>query len=571
MDLEALAREPSPESWRLLCQGLDKLSVPEAQAAIVKLEPLLATWQDELRATMCGMTWDDEFFAGQPNPRSSIVRHLRFDRIFSGRYDHSMRMRTQLIVPAIASLAAAEGTQQLTMINLSYQLDDAGVAALARAQNFHALKELAIASCGIRNRSTLEALASAPFYGQLDKLTISSSEITGTQVSALFPAARPKELRLGGNPLGFEGATANMNAIGTTPIALELSDCDLSNASMLMLAMANIELTSLDIGNNIIDDPGFETLFGRALRAKSLTASQNAIGARGVQALVDADWPLESLDLSDNALDDDAAIALAGRGPASLTDLNLADNDITAIGLARLIGSDRLANLTSLGVGTNRISSIGELTSMVGKLESLNLAHNRLGDGIRSLAAIESESLTSLDLASNVITIRAFEELTGAAWFSRLTYLNLSGNALGPAAGVVFGPWTALKRLVLARTELGDEGVQALCGAGLALEYLQLDHCGLGDAALEAIAASSYIHTIEELSISDNAITARGVAALLAAKPKRLVQLRIGDNRIDDDAAEQLARWDQLLHVAVDEAGPKSKAALAKRPVRCCP
>ena len=123
MSIAELAHEPTPENWRLLCQALDNLSVADAADAIASIEPLLETWPDKLRATMCGMTWDDEFFAGKPNPRSTIVRYLRFDRLFTGRYDHSIRMRPQLQATQVGTMSRAEGMNHLTWINLNNQLD----------------------------------------------------------------------------------------------------------------------------------------------------------------------------------------------------------------------------------------------------------------------------------------------------------------------------------------------------------------------------------------------------------------------------------------------------------------
>jgi Leucine Rich repeat len=87
------------------------------------------------------------------------------------------------------------------------------------------------------------------------------------------------------------------------------------------------------------------------------------------------------------------------------------------------------------------------------------------------------------------------------------------------------------------------------------------------------LASSPTLAKLEYLSLGNNAITERGVRALHAAKPARLNQLHIGDNRIDDEAAFELAKWDELLYVDVDgnPIGKRAEAAIAKRPVRCCP
>lgn len=552
----------------MLCQALAAMAVPDAVAAIATLEPWLATWDDELRATMCGMTWDDQFFAGQPDPRSSIVRYLRFDRYFAGRYDHRSRRRGGAITaPAIRALVSSPDTRYLTRINLSHQLDEACVLELAAAQHFTALKFLQLDGAQIEHRTTLGALASAPFYHQLEKLSLYGCDLAGSQVDALFLPARPKRISLSGNPLGPEGAREIAAAIGTRPIALELRNCGLGDEGAKALAAASLELAELALDDNGLGDAGLIGLAGGTLRARSLSLARGKITSRGVAALVEAGWPLEVLTLRDNALDDDAAVLLARQ--ATLRSLAVYDNDLTAVGLAHLIGG--LESLTELEAGTNRIAGLGELSSSIDKLELLSLEHNRLGDGIRSLAAIQSESLRYLNLGSNVVDVRTFEELTGAAWFSRLESLVLSQNPLGPGAGVVFGAWTAMKSLELADTQLGDEGVEALCGAGLVVKQLDLARCQVSDAGISAIAGSSFIHVIEELDLRGNAITARGISALLAARPKCLKQLKLSGNRIDDDATAALARWEQLLYLDLEQVGPASEAALAKRPARCCP
>ena len=90
--IEELARSPSPESWRLLCEALAALPEREGSERAAEIEPALAAWDDDLRATMCGMDWDDRFFAGNPDPRSAIVRFLRFDTCSA-----STRVRSRII------------------------------------------------------------------------------------------------------------------------------------------------------------------------------------------------------------------------------------------------------------------------------------------------------------------------------------------------------------------------------------------------------------------------------------------------------------------------------------------
>ena len=571
MSIAELAREPSPEHWRLLCQALDKLSVQDTDAAITSIEPLLDSWPDKLRATMCGMTWDDEFFAGRPNPRSTIVRYLRFDRLFTGRYDHSIRMRPQLQAAQVGVMSRSDGMKHLTWINLGNQLDATGISMLAQGTHFEQLRTLKLSSSNAGDGACLAQLAGSEFYGRLEELDLSNSEITDATVARLFPTkAGPRELRLSGNRLGAKGAAMIAKRVKRWLHRLDLGSCNLGDLGCAELSQIAQPLDSLVLDSNGVTDRGLFSLVAGPLEVSELSLAHGEITQLG--NLLDAEWPLAKLHFGDNVLDDATALLLAKRAPNTLTSLTLSDNDITAVGLAALLGSPRLEQLEQLDLATNRIGAFPSGGAKLGKLEHLSLAYNRLGDGIRALAAIDSDALTHLDLSNNLVDVRALEELTGASWFSRLTMLNLSHNPLGPGAGVVFGAWP-IETLSLSNTGLGDRGAMTLFDAGLQPKSLDLDGCELTDDTLLHLASSPTLAKLEYLSLDNNAITERGVRALHAAMPARLKQLRIGDNRIDDEAAFELAKWDELLYLDVDgnPIGKRAEAAIAKRPVRCCP
>ena len=108
-ELEQLARDPSPESWRLLCEGLAALPEDAALTGIERIEGILDAWPDELRATMCTLGWDDTFLAGQPDPRSRIIRYFRFDSVFLGRYGGLMMRNPRLSSTNLRAFCAAPG------------------------------------------------------------------------------------------------------------------------------------------------------------------------------------------------------------------------------------------------------------------------------------------------------------------------------------------------------------------------------------------------------------------------------------------------------------------------------
>ncbi|MEO8707270.1 MAG: hypothetical protein ABI867_45000 [Kofleriaceae bacterium] len=572
MDLAELVREPSPESWRRLCEALDRMETAAALAAIAQLEPALEAWPDELRATMCGMTWDDEFFAGTPNPRSTIVRYLRFDRTFSGRYDFSMRVRGRDLTPAtMRAMCGSDGVRHLTRVHLGYQLDAPGVVELAQCAYFERLAWLNLNGCAM-SRDALSELAQAEFFGRLDMLSLYNCKITDDFVDALFDSrGAPRSLSLSSNAIGTAGARVIATGIHSTTRRLEVAGCELDADAAA--ALATIEsLVELEIGGNAIGDAGLERLTGGALRLSTLEITGDSIGTDGIRTLCDSGWPLAELVLRDNAIDDAAALYLAAHGPRTLAKLDLHDNDLSARGLAALIDSERLANLRELDVSANRIGAHDRLAPAMRGLVALRLAHNRLGDGIRALAAIESDTLRDLNLAHNAIDAAAFQELTGASWFGGLATLDLRGNPLGVGAGVLFGAWP-IAELVLSSTGLGDDGVAALVASGLHPKTLELDDCDLGDAALEAIADSPICERLEILSVRRNRITDRGVQALVDRAPRRLTQIRFDRNLVGDAGVIALAQWPQLLHVgaANNPFGKPGEAALEALPSRCCP
>src|SRR5262249_44731037 len=203
------------------------------------LEHELAQWPDELRATMCGMTWDDQFFDGEPNPRSTIVRYLRFDRHFSGRYNDGLRMRGRdLDADTMRAMCASPGVRHLTRINFAYQLDARGVGELATCPHFHALEELSLEGCTIGNApGVIAALATAPFFGRLNKLELYNTNIAGADVEPLLVEPGPKTIGLGSNPLGVAGAHAIARRLrGETERGLRVNKCDLGNEGMGVLA-----------------------------------------------------------------------------------------------------------------------------------------------------------------------------------------------------------------------------------------------------------------------------------------------------------------------------------------------
>ena len=251
----------------------------------------------------------------------------------------------------------------------------------------------------------------------------------------------------------------------------------------------------------------------------------------------------------------------------------LADNDVTAAGLAAIVGSDALAGLTHLDLATNRIGAVADLAPTMRGLVSLQLDHARIGGGIRALAKVEADSLRELRLVGNALDAAALQDLTAAAWFGGLATLDLADNPLGPGAGVLVGT-RLLDHLVLSRTHLGDDGLAALCAGELAPKHLALDGCQLTDAGVEVLAASPIARRLETLRLAGNAITDRGGLALVRSPLLgKLKSLYLNANQLADDGVVALAAWNGPVHVTVDGNlhGKRGAAAIDALPARCCP
>lgn len=576
--IEELARDPSPESWRLLCEALADLPEAEAMSRIATIESDLEAWDPKLRATMCGMDWDNRFFAGTPDPRSTIVRFLRFDRIFFGRHG-GMRMRSPYLgISQMAGLASSPAAGRLTRMDFSYHpLGEGGVRALARGRHFTSLVELRLTNCNLDSEA-MQVLAGAPFYSQLREVSIRSNDLRGHAIAPLVATEdlALERLELGGNPLGVEGAAVLADARPASLLELELSDCSLGVEGASALSRhARSPLDKLDVSSSGLGDDGLAALASGSLRARALTLSNDSLTRVGLLALLRASWPLVSLTLSNNAIDDDAVRSLVDFAPETLEELTIEDNDVTGAGLAALLGSDRLA-LRTLNVTGNRVDAeaMRRLGRTMRTIQALWLGENRVEDeGVGHLAGAQADQLRELSLVRNGVTARALERLTGAPWFGGLTTLDLAYNPLGAAAGLVLGARPLLS-LTLTACGLGDEGAVALAAAEFRPTTLALSECDLTDRGVEAIASSPILSNVETLSLGRNHITDRGVLTLVRSKHTSSVKVvHLEGNRIGDIGAVALAEWGGPLafHVEGNPIGAHGKSALKALPPRCCP
>lgn len=167
---------------------------------------------------------------------------------------------------------------------------------------------------------------------------------------------------------------------------------------------------------------------------------------------------------------------------------------LTLEGLATLLGTRRLRNLTSLGF------------------------HGQsLGDDGAALVAREGPhafpSLVELALTRDHVCAEGLRALARTRWFTGLERLALDGNELGPdgAAELADVRFRKLKRLSLGQNRIGSDGAAALAqSAGLAsVERLWLNGNGIGVTGGEALLQSPNLGRVTTLVLDGNPIGAR--------------------------------------------------------------
>lgn len=177
-------------------------------------------------------------------------------------------------------------------------------------------------------------------------------------------------------------------------------------------------------------------LFPDAKTAKRLRLRNAELTDSGAKHLADSAPLLEELDLGDNLIRDQGALALSTL--PKLRSLNLYGNQITDIGASGLV---------------NRLA-----------LEELNLCGNQLaGAGLSAITA-QSERFTKLHLGFLQMQDHGAAIVAQASW-PKLKELNLRLNQLSARAIPAFlysGRFPALKYLGIEENPLGDEIVREL-------------------------------------------------------------------------------------------------------------
>lgn len=270
-----------------------------------------------------------------------------------------------------------------------------------------------------------------------------------------------------------------------------------------------------------------------------------------------------------------------------LRELRLDGPAVDTHGLQQLLGSSRLASLTTLdiksyspnpvemeaianspfldrletlhwtenGGGLSSISILAKATGLP-NLRKLYLRDNRLQKtDIRSFARSDLLGrLETLDLSTNRLGADGVADLAKSPRANRLRRLDLSTNSLGVADVSTLARSQHLERLgslFLRNNRLLDAGARALSNApGLAgLTCLQLSYNGIGVEGVKALAGAPP-GQLEILDLSWNPLTGEGVRALARSRAlANLVALNLSYCQVDDDALHALAESPYLNHL----------------------
>jgi hypothetical protein len=162
-------------------------------------------------------------------------------------------------------------------------------------------------------------------------------------------------------------------------------------------------------------------------------------------------------------------------------------------------------------------------------LVCLDVGDNHLGgDGFRQLTGGDRlPALRRLDAARIGLGSAGMTELTARPLATKLRYLNLGGNALGPNAAASLAETDLRNSCVLDLSEnrLGDEGVTHLLrGPWVSgLLHLDLSENGIGAAGADALMSSPKFDGLIAIDVRGNAIPSRMRSALRLRFDERIL------------------------------------------------
>lgn len=339
-----------------------------------------------------------------------------------------------------------------------------------------------------------------------------------------------------------------------TLTGLRLRGNTLGNDAVSALAASPYlgQLASLDLAHNRITSAGVEAIASSATLGAlvRLDLSANGFGTRAVRALAASSLRLQHLDLADNDIGPDEAVALAeGEGLGRLQRLNLRGTRVGsdgagAIAVSRSLGSLEHLDLSATGLGGSGLAALA-LSGNASRLRSLAIAQNALGPQALDLlfASNRFPLLDRLDLASNACGAPGGMAVASAPFARRLRDLSLRDNGLGDAGlAALLGSHhlSGLRRLDVAQNGLTAAAMSLLGSAPHELTDLDLSHNPLGREGAQAIAQALPRVRLRSLHVVDCGFDGADLAALLAGGGGRIERLDAGRNAVGAGGAREL-------------------------------
>jgi len=230
-----------------------------------------------------------------------------------------------------------------------------------------------------------------------------------------------------------------------------------------------------------------------------LGVSNNRLTAAGLEALLEAEWPLMTLSVSRNKLGDDGARAIAAATHLSgLTELSAGDIGMGPAGAAALLAAPQLARLQTLVLIDNPMGDAGAIAlaeaTHLTRLWQLNLWGCQIGDeGAAALGdAPHLINTRHIDLRDNLISDEGAVALATSPLLQSGIgrALTLTGNLIGDAGAAALFEVLSGTSCRLNDNKLGDGAVDAFLRSERLAHYTQLELNGnvdISDAARDRL------------------------------------------------------------------------------------
>jgi Ran GTPase-activating protein (RanGAP) involved in mRNA processing and transport len=326
-------------------------------------------------------------------------------------------------VQGATAIAGALPQSNVTTLNLRRsRIGPQGVAAIAGALAQSKVTTLNLSGCQIDQQAAM-AIATALQQSNVTSLDLSGCQLDH-QAAAIIAGAlaqsKVTHLDLSNNRVGLEGAMAIAGVLPQSKVTnLNLNKCQIGSqgAAALASALPQSKVTHLNLDDNQIGPEGARAIAGVLPHSKVtyVGLKENALGDEAATALVGVLPPQSKLDLSNNNLGSDTAIAIAKMlSQSNVNHLDLSGNRIGRRGAMAIAGALPQSRVAYLNLSFNDARNRG----------------NRIGDSIAVALArtLQKTRLTYLDLRNSFVGYRGGMSLISKVAQSKISTLGLSTN-----------------------------------------------------------------------------------------------------------------------------------------------